>query len=272
MFEDSVFVLFKGERDDPSDDDPFLLRLKQTFKNVVRFPVLSFEYINRDKLANKLSATTDYCGLVFTSPRSVKSVQQAVSGNKKIINELKQKLLFCVGPKTATAIRQEFSLEDSIKINGEQAGNANALGELIVSEYGEKIREDCLPLLLPSSTIARDDIKNILDKENIPLEIISSYQTYPDPEVEKNLKKLRESYQKHHFYLIFFSPSGLNTVSSVCGEQFLTREDVRLIALGKTTSEAIRKLGLNIFCIAKNPTADSLCEAIGEKMKPGDQP
>lgn len=185
MFEDSFFVLFKGERDDPSDDDPFLIRLKQKFKNVLRLPVLSFEYINRDELADQLSVPSNYSGLVFTSPRSVKSVQQALDGNKEILDALRCKLLFCVGPKTGAAIRKEFNLEDSREIIGERTGNASALGQLIVSEYGEKIKKDGLPLLMPSSTIARDDIKVALEEAKIPLRVISSYQTFPDPEVEK---------------------------------------------------------------------------------------
>lgn len=263
-----LFVLFKGDVDSP-EADPFQAELCGHFEKVVRIPTLSFEYINGEKLCRRLQAAS-YSGLVFTSPRAVKSVRRGCfeegRSNPDLLQQLRKKFIFCVGPKTSETLGKELSLEDALGDRISEAGNSEALARFVVANYGHEIRKINLPLLMPCSTIAKDTLSEILNQNEIPVERFPSYQTCSDPNLVNNLEKLFGDYPNHDCYLTFFSPSGLKSVGSALQTLEIAMEKMKLIAIGKTTAKSIQESGLSPLCVAEKPTPESLAEAIVAKV------
>ncbi|KAI5694651.1 hypothetical protein M8J75_002751 [Diaphorina citri] len=186
-------------------------------------PVIDFRCCNLDGLKEKLRTPEKYSGLILSSPRCVTSLKQSLA-SEELDPAWKNKHCFAVGPATEKLARKLFDLNPV----GSEAGKAANLAPIIVKSLGT---QKDLPLLMPASNLAQDNISSALSKENI---------TVYSPTV--------------------YDPSGANSALPFLEQNILKTS--KIISIGTTTADALTKSGVVLSGVCQQPTAESLLELI----------
>ncbi|XP_053200355.1 uroporphyrinogen-III synthase-like [Panonychus citri] len=263
-----VFIICKG--DDHIENDPYCQQLRNSgYQFVYQVPVLSFKFVNISSLAVKMSQVDSYCGLIFTSTRAVIACQQACSIDENLINVIRSKLIFPVGPKTLKSVKDSFHLDHCIgETNIDSIGSSELLARKIIDSRHLLINLSCQPLLLmPCSSIARETIPTTLEENGINVETIHCYETGPNDNLPQQLTSLISSEGERQIFLIIFSPSGVDSVTSALSSLSLDWQQFKFIAIGKTTAQALKDLDLSVFCVSEKPNPTSLTEAINKALE-----
>jgi len=238
-----VVLLFKGDTVDP--DDVFLRRLNDAGFRTFQIPVLSFTFVNQEQLKKSLRNASKYSGLILTSKRTVRAVEEVWS--YKVYDAWNGRKIFVVGPQTAKAVKDGLHLEPL----GEETGNAAALRHIVHQSMTEET--DPKPLLLPQSSIAESDF------QGLPVERLTVYETKTSVDL-KSMKNL-EPYSE--ITCVFFSPSGVQAVLPELRKQ---NRRFRAIAIGKTTAGALSHLNQAVHAICDKPTSECLLAEL-KKLK-----
>lgn len=201
-------------------------------------PVLSFRYPNQTALRARLATPGRYAGLIVTSPRAVRAVAEAGEASPTWA-DWTHKPTYAVGPKTASALRAL-----GCHPTGQQAGRGAALGAVIAKANN--------PYLFVCGNRRRDDLPNTLRQAGTPFEELVVYETVLRSDL--NLPSPAEG-----DWLVFFSPSGTQAVNSYAPEQM---QGYRLAAIGPTTADALRDLGLVPQAVASEPSPAALVAAV----------
>ncbi|XP_008475932.1 uroporphyrinogen-III synthase-like isoform X2 [Diaphorina citri] len=213
-------------------------------------PVIDFRCCNLDGLKEKLRTPEKYSGLILSSPRCVTSLKQSLA-SEELDPAWKNKHCFAVGPATEKLARKLFDLNPV----GSEAGKAANLAPIIVKSLGT---QKDLPLLMPASNLAPDNISSALSKENITVYSPTVYETIPSPHLEENIVKSINA--SHENILVFFSPSGANSALPFLEQNILKTS--KIISIGTTTADALTKSGVVLSGVCQQPTAESLLELI----------
>lgn len=176
-----------------------------------------------------LSAT-----VVFTSMNAVEAVSQFVEGKNPAWK------IYCIGNTTRQLVEKYFG--DGL-LSG-TAGSASELADLIIEESeGEDVIFFC-------GDQRRDDLPAILRRNDIEVNEIIVYETFPVP----------HKISKEYFGILFFSPSAVESffsVNKIAGQTIL-------FAIGNTTADAIKKISNNKIIISDMPGKDNLVEMMIE--------
>ncbi|KAG8435490.1 hypothetical protein GDO86_013428 [Hymenochirus boettgeri] len=208
-----------------------------------------------------LSHPENYSGLIFTSPRAVEAVKLCLKnpGNKEVwenilCDQWNSKPVYVVGKGTGTLVE-----EVGLSSEGEGTGNAEKLADYICSK-----RLLCSsPIIFPCGSLKREVLPKRLQEKNIPLETITVYQTALHPAIEDSLA---DYFAKEGVptIIVFFSPSGVKFCLGFFKEMLNDRfNQMKFVAIGPTTAEAMAAEGIPVSCTAENPTPQDL--AIGIK-------
>ena len=135
------------------------------------------------------------------------------------------------------------------------------------------------PILYVCSNIRRDSLLNLLKNNEIPLEQIIAYGTNDNQylinrfdQLKHDLKQIFEikNSKKLMLFIVFFSPSGVKVVHHLINKlinEFNNKElDVKYIALGEATNNAIRQNYCSVWYVSPAPNALSLSNSIYEKL------
>lgn len=199
------------------------------------FPFIATEPIEnvevQQEIENALILTTD---VVFTSMNAVEAVAEF------LFDEQPNWRIYCIGNTTRQL---------AIKYFGEQciagfAQDALALAEIIIAE-GETEE-----LIFFCGNKRRDELPEMLRKENISVEEIVVYETLAIPH------KITKDYHG----ILFFSPSAAESFFSVNKASNSTV----FFAIGNTTGATIKKYTSNKVIIANEPGKESLVEKMIE--------
>lgn len=136
------------------------------------------------------------------------------------------------------------------------------------------------PFLFPHGNLKTDTLSRELGQYGISMEDVLVYDTVANAEIEKEIVEVTNNYQNSPEYIVFFSPSGLN--SSIYFLKKLPDFDnvkvvrlrkrifqrmsaiffFQLIALGPTTELAMKEQGLKVYGVSKNPTPNDVLNLI----------
>ncbi|XP_052828583.1 uroporphyrinogen-III synthase isoform X3 [Octopus bimaculoides] len=251
-------ILFKSPAE--GENDIFLAELQKSELTVNVVPVLSFQSLHTDVLAQKLSgdARNKYSGIIFTSTRSVvvvdSAIKQLTAYNKK--TTCKDLKCFVVGKSTATS-----AANLGFKPTGENSGHGKKLAEFILKEIEKK--SDCKPILFPCSKIRNDDLPTHLKQNGIPVEEITVYETLPNPHLHICIDGVCKALKGQPEYLVFFSPSGVDSALP-----FITpvwdMSQSKVLALGPSTEKQLKAKSIKISGVSKGPTPVDLVKLIKE--------
>ncbi|XP_022692648.1 uroporphyrinogen-III synthase-like isoform X1 [Varroa jacobsoni] len=237
-------LLFKGDEVDPQDR--YLITLTEAGYRTFLIPVLQFSFINQEELCTALKSAHKYSGIIFSSPRCVRAVEQVWSF--KIYEHWNERKVFVVGPSTSRAVKDSLHLPTE----GEETGSAEALAVLIRKSLGvdESSKKKLLPLLYPCSSLADAD-----NFTGLPIERISAYETADCVDLRSI-----EQVAKERVVCAFFSPSGVRAAVKELRKRGLTK--FRAVAIGTTTAQALSNEGHPADEICEKPSPAALKSAL----------
>ena len=238
---DRPLVLLLREAREP---DPYVAALDAAGFEARCEPVLRFEFIERDTLAETMGRADAFAGLILTSPRAA----DALHGLD--LADWRAKPTFVVGPATAEAAR---SL--GLRTEGEEAGQAEELAERIAARLFE------VPLLFLCGDRRRDVLPDRLRAAGLAVEERVVYRTHIDASA------LRETAGGLPEWVVFFSPSGVDAVREVVASSW---NRARKAAIGSTTADALRAAGFAPAAVAAAPTPEALAAALSLAHRPSD--
>uniref|UniRef100_A0A1B6LB83 Uroporphyrinogen-III synthase n=1 Tax=Graphocephala atropunctata TaxID=36148 RepID=A0A1B6LB83_9HEMI len=247
MENQKAVLVFKAISDDLGDKDPYVNILADKGFSVQTIPVLEFKFRNLIVLKEKLDRPDRYGGIIFSNPRCVQAVADAIGGADELPDEWRKLSVFAVGETTARQAK------DMLDLNTTTSSNVATTTSTIVKKRSLK------PLLLPTGNIQLDTLDRLLSKQGVATDLVEVYTTVPHPQVEENLQAALEDSIPH--YIVYFSPSGVHSSYPILKEAVDVKE-TKWISIGPTTGAAIESYGLKVSASASKPTPECLAEAI----------
>ena len=237
--------------------------------DVIRFvPVLRFEYESFLKSVKKKLLSSDYDGIVFTSPRAAKALEMIMSSiedekdRKRIEMIWKTKPVFVVGTKTMEEVKRVWVSKTKPDLRGHRSGSARKLCEDSLLPF---LRENPKSKLL--FLCGRNRRPTVLDMcgENRIEECVSYESIGTSIHLDK-LARERSSLDASRWF-VFFSPRGVSIVRhhrEVCVNKI---KGAYLASIGPTTKKAIESVsGWSCSATPCKPKAESLARAIKSKI------
>ncbi len=203
-----------------------------------------------------------YSHLVFTSQTAARFFVEASSRLGVPVAEWAPLCIAAVGPRTAAAI-EELGLKPTVMAVG--AGGA-ALARQLLEGAGLRPHHR---VLLPQSSAARPELQRLLEAAGIAVDAVPVYRTLPeDPsKIEPFLRLLRQ--ERPPDAITFASPSAFHALLVLAGEEncrALERGETRIVSIGPTTSEEIRRKGFPVAAEADLPTPQAVADAVGRAL------
>jgi len=243
-------------RDEEPENDKYHLLFNETgFDDVTSIPPLDFEYQNLAMLKEFVNRISDYAGLIFTSKRAINAFKLATDKTViKSISEMTNFSIYVVGRSSEICLK-----ELGLVSTGSHTGNAKELSAFIIEQYKSKQFEK--PLMFACGNLARETIPEKLTKNDIKCETISCYKTIPNENFLNSLKLYCDNSDPS--VIAFFSPSGaefyLKQIKALT-DGF--DDNVKLVAIGQYTAEAIERLCQTVTGVANKPTPQDLLDTI----------
>lgn len=245
-------VILKSENDN-SDIYSALLQ-KNGFESVF-VPTLDFCFKNLDVLRDRLLSPYKYSGLIFTSPRSITAVRDALGG-QRLKDDWRTLENYCVGDTSHDLILRTLELETK----GQQSGNASNLADLMKTDlYNKTIT---LPFLFPCGNLKQDVLQNKLSEYGYSIDSVEVYETIPHENLERNLRQVFDGPTPD--FLMFFSPSGISYCSAVFERHKLDLTGSQIVAIGPSTKKAIENKGYTVHRTAEKPSPEYVVSALLE--------
>ncbi|EDW86214.1 uncharacterized protein Dwil_GK16872 [Drosophila willistoni] len=218
-------------------------------------PTLSFGFKNLDELQRKLQNPDKYAGIIFTSPRCVEAVSEALQlselpGGWKLLHN------YSVGEVTHNLA---LSTLQQLFTHGKQTGNARNLGDYIVDTFDGSRN---LPMLLPCGNLATDTLLSKLAENGFSVDACEVYETKCNPQLGELLERALVQASDNIEYLAFFSPSGVNCVYEYFNTRQIPLDKWKLVAIGPSTRRAMEAMGMKVFCTAERPTVEHLVKVL----------
>lgn len=242
-------ILFKSESEGP---DKFLKVLENTEFDGRSIPCLSFCFKNLGKLEDHLKSSSNYEGLIFTSPRAVKAVHEVKKSNPEILNGWNTKENFSVGEATNSLAIELLNLETS----GRDTGNAQNLSKMIIEKFKNK---SSIKFLCPSGNLRLGILEKNLNEVSISIEYVEVYETIEHPELATSIGNLN---MENVEFFVFFSPSGVDFSLPHLHEKGINLQNLKIIAIGPSTRKSLTEHDLNCFAECGKPNPESLLSAL----------
>jgi uroporphyrinogen-III synthase len=268
-----------------TNNDPYLKILTDAGFSVIFVPLLEFQWTNQLRLQNiLLNGSSRYSGIIATSPRTMDALATAIESlrteskmtlwttNETIDTVLAKWAslpLFAVGEKTA----EKSPISFQSKFVG--SGGAAQLAQQIVAWFQSSLNKSKIPLnaengniqeygvgqlkplLFLCGNLRRDDLPAILHSHGVPMEEITVYET-------KFTTDGKQQQQQQPDWIVFFSPSGVNSMLTKFEPSHDIWKRARKAAIGQTTKAAIEmipELG-KVDAVAPKPSPQDLLQAI----------
>ena len=205
-------------------------------------PFFKVEGLSNKEFRQQKLNLLDYTAVVFTSRHAVDNYFNLAKELRVTIpQEMKY---FCVIESVALYI-QKYVQYRKRKIFFGATGKIEDLIPSIVKHKTEKY-------LVPMSDVHNDDVKNLLDKNNIQHTEAVMYRTVsndftPDEEFDYDM-------------LVFFSPAGVTSLKKNFPD--FNQREIKIGTFGSTTAQAVRDAGLRLDLEAPTVQAPSMTAAL----------
>lgn len=223
-------------------------RLAKAGADVVCAPVIKIappaSYAALDRALVSLCA---YDHVVFTSQNAVESF---FARAKKLKLDLGRPKAWCVGPKTAKALKKH-----GWRAPWAQESHGAALARELSVARGERV-------LLPRAKKANPELPAILRKRGARVSVVEAYRTVPDAESAPKLRKLADAGKIDA--VTFTSASTAEHLARQLGRARLRRLFSRAAAasIGPVTTRALEALRLPTIVQAKGADDKALARAL----------
>lgn len=205
-------------------------------------PFIKVEGISPKEFRQQKIGLLDFTAVVFTSRHAIDNYFKLAKEMRITIPE--DMKYFCVTETIALYI-QKYVQYRKRKIFFGATGKIEDLIPSIVKHKTEKY-------LVPMSDVHNDDVKNLLDKNNIQHTEAVMYRTVsndftPDEEFDYDM-------------LVFFSPAGVTSLKKNFPD--FNQREIKIGTFGSTTAQAVRDAGLRLDLEAPTVQAPSMTAAL----------
>ena len=205
-------------------------------------PFIKVEGLSTKEFRQQKIGLLDFTAVVFTSRHAIDNFFKLAKEMRITIPE--DMKYFCVTETIALYI-QKYVQYRKRKIFFGATGKIEDLIPSIVKHKTEKY-------LVPMSDVHNDDVKNLLDKNNIQHTEAVMYRTVsndftPDEEFDYDM-------------LVFFSPAGVTSLKKNFPD--FNQREIKIGTFGSTTAQAVRDAGLRLDLEAPTVQAPSMTAAL----------
>lgn len=250
MSNQKTVIILKSESE---SSENYAKQLIEKNFNPIFVPTLGFGFKKLDELKEKLLKPNMYSGIIFTSPRSVEAIKEALN-NTIIPDDWKMLHNYCVGEVTHNLV---WSTLNELNAKGKETGNASNLADYINEHFdGNK----SLPFLFPCGNLRTDTLLSKLTQQGFSIDACEVYETISHPDLNENLNKALTLGNVE--YLAFFSPSGVNCCYDYFQKNNIKLDDKKLIAIGPSTRKCIEGKGLKCYRTCEKPSVEYLIKVL----------
>ena len=202
--------------------------------------------------AQKVSILPDHTAVIFTSRHAIDHFFHLCQEMRVEIPETMK--YFCIS-ETVSLYIQKYVQYRKRKVFFGTTGRFDSLLPLIIKHHDERY-------LVPQSSVHTDDIKNILDANNIQHDDVVMYRTvstiFPDGEIDD------------YDMMVFFTPTGIDSLLE--NKPGFEQGDMLIGCFGPASAQAVRDKGLRLDLEAPTPNAPSMTMALDQYLAQASKP
>ena len=210
-------------------------------------PVIKVESLSAKEFRQQKVSILDHTAVIFTSRHAIDHFFNLCTEMRVTIPETMK--YFCVTEAVALYI-QKYVQYRKRKIFFGATGKIEDLVPSIVKHKTEKY-------LVPMSDVHNDDVKNLLDKNNIQHTEAVMYRTVSND--------FTSDEEFDYDMLVFFSPAGVTSLKKNFPD--FDQKEIRIGTFGSTTAQAVRDAGLRLDLEAPTVQAPSMTAALDMFIK-----
>jgi uroporphyrinogen-III synthase len=210
---------------------------------------------DQDILADVLDTMGEYDWIVFTSANGVRGFFDRFFQRYSDIRSIGGVRFACVGPSTEKALRAYHLDADLVAAQAD----ALALGRELMTKFNVENQK----LVIATGNLAGPELPRLLMEEGLAIvDILKVYST--DQKSVAEAPEAAEFRRRGADALVFASPSA---VESFMQQAASLRPDVgarqpKVVAVGPTTADAVRRAGIPLAATATAPTAKAIRDAV----------
>ena len=217
----------------------FINQLEALGANTITLPLIENITINQNELIKKVNQN-NYDWIIFTSTNAVKFFFESISA-KTITSKIA-----VVGAKTGQLIKE---LDLKVNFTPSEFTAKHLANEIPVSENDT--------ILIPRSSLAKNDIIDILEKRNCVIEAISIYE---NNSINYSTEEIKKVFNQKIDYITFTSGS---TVQSFI-KQGIRLKTEKVICIGPETAKIAKQNNINVAAIANPHTIEGMIKVISQ--------
>ena len=210
-------------------------------------PFIKVESLSAKEFRQQKVSILDHTAVIFTSRHAIDHFFNLCTELRVTIPETMK--YFCVTEAVALYI-QKYVQYRKRKIFFGATGKIEDLVPSIVKHKTEKY-------LVPMSDVHNDDVKNLLDKNNIQHTEAVMYRTVSND--------FTSDEEFDYDMLVFFSPAGVTSLKKNFPD--FDKKEIRIGTFGSTTAQAVRDAGLRLDLEAPTVQAPSMTAALDMFIK-----
>ena len=210
-------------------------------------PFIKVESLSVKEFRQQKVSILDHTAVIFTSRHAIDHFFNLCTELRVTIPETMK--YFCVTEAVALYI-QKYVQYRKRKIFFGATGKIEDLVPSIVKHKTEKY-------LVPMSDVHNDDVKNLLDKNNIQHTEAVMYRTVSND--------FTSDEEFDYDMLVFFSPAGVTSLKKNFPD--FDQKEIRIGTFGLTTAQAVRDAGLRLDLEAPTVQAPSMTAALDMFIK-----
>ena len=210
-------------------------------------PFIKVESLSAKEFRQQKVSILDHTAVIFTSRHAIDNFFNLCTEMRVTIPETMK--YFCVTEAVALYI-QKYVQYRKRKIFFGATGKIEDLVPSIVKHKTEKY-------LVPMSDVHNDDVKNLLDKNNIQHTEAVMYRTVSND--------FTSDEEFDYDMLVFFSPAGVTSLKKNFPD--FDQKEIRIGTFGSTTAQAVRDAGLRLDLEAPTVQAPSMTAALDMFIK-----
>ena len=210
-------------------------------------PFIKVESLSAKEFRQQKVSILDHTAVIFTSRHAIDHFFNLCTELRVTIPETMK--YFCVTEAVALYI-QKYVQYRKRKIFFGATGKIEDLVPSIVKHKTEKY-------LVPMSDVHNDDVKNLLDKNNIQHTEAVMYRTVSND--------FTSDEEFDYDMLVFFSPAGVTSLKKNFPD--FDQKEIRIGTFGSTTAQAVRDAGLRLDLEAPTVQAPSMTAALDTFIK-----
>ena len=210
-------------------------------------PFIKVESLSAKAFRQQKVSILDHTAVIFTSRHAIDHFFNLCTELRVTIPETMK--YFCVTEAVALYI-QKYVQYRKRKIFFGATGKIEDLVPSIVKHKTEKY-------LVPMSDVHNDDVKNLLDKNNIQHTEAVMYRTVSND--------FTSDEEFDYDMLVFFSPAGVTSLKKNFPD--FNQKEIKIGTFGSTTAQAVRDAGLRLDLEAPTVQAPSMTAALDMFIK-----